>query len=95
VSWVKFSFANAGLSEDDASDLVDLLFKERTSAAQQAGLKIRDQAQRGERGELTEEIELTPDEQAALHALLDGVPGEPRTEAIGHLRDELRTLAPS
>lgn len=95
MSFVKFSFANAGLSQDDALDLTDLLFKERTIAAQQAGLKIRDQAQQVERGELAEDVELTVDQQGALLALLDALPDEQMQEPWRHLRGELRKLAPS
>jgi hypothetical protein len=68
---IKFSFAEVGLCDADALDLADLLLKERTFAAQRAGMKIREQAWRDQRGELTAEVELTSDEQAALLDVLD------------------------
>ena len=95
MSAIKFSFVNAGLSEDDALDLADLLLKERTNVTRQAALKIREQVQRYTRAELTEDVELHPEEQTALLGLLDALPDRRMPEPWRHLRDELRKLVPS
>lgn len=88
---VKFSFANTGLSQDDALDLADMLFKERNLDARSAAQKIREQAEREpDQGETSQDVQLTSSERTALLQLLDALPGEPRTEAIGHLHAELR-----
>lgn len=68
---IKFSFTQIDLSEADALDLADLLYKERSFAARRAGFKIRQRARRDQRGKLTEQVELTSDEQAALLDMLD------------------------
>jgi hypothetical protein len=68
---IQFSFAQVDLSEADALDLADRLFEEQTFAARRAGFKIRQQARRDQRGQLTEQVELTSDEQAALLDMLD------------------------
>jgi hypothetical protein len=73
---IKLSFANVGLSEHEALAAADLLFEVRTYAAQRAGMKIREQAWRKQRGELTEEVQLTSDEQAALLDVLDALSDE-------------------
>lgn len=91
---IKFSFANVGLSEDDAFNLADLLTTERNLAAHSAGRKIREQALRDpDQGEASEDVELEPDELAALLDLLDALPDEPLPEAWRNLRNELRKVA--
>jgi hypothetical protein len=58
---IQVLFAQVDLSEGDALDLADLLFKERTFAARRAGFKSRQQARRDQRGELSERVELSSD----------------------------------
>jgi hypothetical protein len=100
VASIKFSFANTELSEDHALVLADLLSMERSSAAHNAGSKIRQQAERlTDQREASEDVELEADERAAMLRALDAVPDEEMEESWRedwrNLRTELRQLGSS
>jgi hypothetical protein len=92
---IRFSFANAELTEDDALVLADLLAMQRSTAAHDAGSKLRKGAERlPDPSETSELVELEPDERAALLDLLDALPAEEIDESWRKgwrsLRDEMR-----
>jgi hypothetical protein len=90
---IRFAFAdNAGLDERDALTVAELLSRERNLAAQNASRKIRDQAERDvDRHEVSLDVELEPVELDVLADVLDALPSAEMSDAMQHVRAELRS----
>jgi hypothetical protein len=91
VAAVAFAFGSRpGVPEGDALELADLLSATRTLAGNSSAAKIREQARKDpDRGETSEDVQLSVNEREVLAAVLEEEPWPRQQEWFGHLRDEL------
>jgi hypothetical protein len=79
-----------GLSQDEAIELAELLARKRSLAAQSASRRIRLEANRDpDRGEKSNDIELSREELEAVEAVLDEVRDQEELPRFERLRNEV------